>query len=94
MLSKRNYKITPKTVGLSEYNTGCHWLKVEMWNDFGMKCTVYEKNVMDASKVIINWWESSEKEFDKQNLLSKAIKQCNNIDKSSGILTGNYDGLD
>ena len=84
MLSKRNYKLTPSTYGF----------KVEMWNDFGMKRTVYEENIMDASEIIMDWWESSEEEFDKMNLLNRAIKQCNEIDKSSGILTGNHDGLD
>ena len=88
MLSKRNYKITPET---RSYGT---IFKVESWNDFGMKRTVYEENVIDASEVIIDWWENSEKEFNKMNLLSKTIKKCNEIDKSSGILTGNYDSLD
>ena len=83
-IMKRNYKLTPSTYGF----------KVEMWNDFGMMRTVYEDNVMNASKIIMNWWEKSEEEFNKQNLLNKAIKQCAEIDKSSGILTGNYDGLD
>jgi hypothetical protein len=71
MLSKRNYKLTP---------SGDMW-KVEMWNDYGMKCTVYENNVMDASEIIMDWWESSEEEFNKMNLLSKAIKECHEIDK-------------
>ena len=88
MLSKRNYKITPET---RSYGT---MFKVEAWNDYGMKRTVYEDNIMSASEVIMNWWESSEEEFNKMNLLSRAIKQCNEIDKSSGILTRNYDGLD
>ena len=76
MLSKRNYKLTPET-----RSYGTTW-KVEAWNDFGMKRTVYEDNVMSASEVIINWWESSEKEFNKQNLLNKAIKECYEIEKS------------
>ena len=88
MLSKRNYKITPE-----QFSFGVS-LKVEMWNDFGMKRTVYEDNIMDASEVIMNWWESSEEEFNKMNLLNRAIKECNEIDKKNGILTGNYDGLD
>ncbi len=49
---------------------------------------------MDASEVIVDWWERSEEEFDKMNLLSRAIKECHEIDKKSGILTGNRDGLD
>ena len=88
MLSKRNYKITPE-----QFSFGVSF-KIEMWNDFGMKRTVYEDNIMDASEVIMNWWESSEEEFNKMNLLNRAIKECNEIDKKNGILTGNYDGLD
>ena len=37
------------------------------------------------------WSNETKNELD---LMSKAIKECNEIDKSSGILTGNYDGLD
>ena len=73
---KRNYKITPET---RSYGT---IFKVESWNDFGMKRTVYERNVMDASEVIMDWWESSEKEYSKMkceqivlnNLVKKEIK--------------------
>ena len=88
MLTKRNYKITPET---RSFGTT---FKEEMWNDFGMKRTVYENNVDDASVVIMDWWENSEKEFDKMNSLNNAIHECNKIDKENGILTGNRDGLD
>ena len=43
---------------------------------------------------IVHELMTSKKEFNKMNLLSKTIKKCNEIDKSSGILTGNYDSLD
>ena len=75
---KRNYKITPEN---RSYGT---IFKVESWNDFGMKRTVYERNVMDASEVIMDWWESSEKEFNKMNSLNKAIAQCVEIDRKAG----------
>ena len=88
MLNKRNYKITPET---RSYGT---ILKVEIWNDFGMKRTVYEENVMDASEVVYDWWERSEEEFDKMNLLNRAIHEAHQIDKKNGILTKNCDGLD
>ena len=88
MLSKRNYKITPQ-----QFSFGVS-LKVEMWNDFGMKRIVYEDNVMKASEVIMNWWENSEEEFNKMNKLNNAIHAAHQIDKKSGILTGNRDGLD
>jgi len=67
MITKRNYKLTPQTKSWGEV-----W-KVEVWNDFGMKRTVYEDNVIDASEVVMNWWESSEKEFDKMNCEQKVL---------------------
>ena len=76
---KRNYKITPE-----QFSFGTSF-KVEMWNDFGMKRTVYERTVMDASEVIMDWWENSEKEFNKMNSLSKAIKECIEIDIKNGV---------
>ena len=84
MITKRNYKLTPSTYGF----------KVEVWNDFGMKREVYERNVMDASEVVLDWWENSEKEYDKMKSLNRAIKSCIEIDQKSGILTGNRDSLD
>ena len=84
MITKRNYKLTPDKYGF----------KVEVWNNFGMKRTVYERNINDASEVVYDWWERSEEEFDKMNLLNRAIHECHQIDRKSGILTGNRDGLD
>ena len=88
MTTKRNYKLTPE-----ERDWGIIW-KVEVWNDFGMKRIVYEKTMDSASKVIMDWWERSKEEFDKMNTLNRAIHECHQIDRKSGILTGNRDGLD
>tara|TARA_Y100000593_G_C4255556_1_gene309454 strand:- start:851 stop:1117 length:267 start_codon:yes stop_codon:yes gene_type:complete len=88
MLTKRDYKLTPES-----RDWGVTW-KVEVWNDFGMKRTVYENNVMDASKVVYDWWERSEEEFDTMNKLNRAIHSAHQIDRKSGILKGNRDGLD
>ena len=68
-IMKRNYKLTPSTYGF----------KVEIWNDFGMKRTVYEKNVMDSSKVIMDWWENSNQEYDKMKCEQKVL---NNLVKN------------
>ena len=87
-MKKRNYKITPE-----KFSFGVSF-KVEMWNDYGMKRTVYKENVMGASKVIMDWWENSEKEYQKMKLLENAIHEAHQIDIRSGILTGNRDGLD
>ena len=74
MLTKRNYKLTPDKYGF----------KAEMWNDFGMKRTIYSENVVEASEYIIDWWEKSEEEFDKMNSLNNAIHECVQIDKKAG----------
>jgi len=68
-IMKRNYKLTPSTYGF----------KVEMWNDFGMKRIVYEKNVMDSSKVVMDWWENSNQEYDKMKCEQKVL---NNLVKN------------
>jgi hypothetical protein len=87
-MSKRNYKITPV-----EMSFGTTY-KVEVWNKYGMKREVYERNVMDASEVVYDYWENEDKEYDKMNSLNRAIRECIEIDRKSGILTGNRDGLD
>ena len=78
LVAKRNYKLTPE-----ERDWGLTW-KVEAWNEFGMKRTVYEKDMDSACKVIMDWWERSEEEFDKMNSLNRAIHQCHEIDKEKG----------
>ena len=88
MIIKRDYKITPITMSFGET------FKVEMWNDFGMKKTVYERNVIDASRVIMDWWENSDEEFEKRKSLRLAILEMIEIDRSSGITKNNRDNLD
>ena len=70
---ERDYKITPTTFGM---------YKVEMWNDYGMKRTIYEDNIDQASEMIMDWWEDSDKEYGKMkseqvvlnNIVKKEIK--------------------
>ena len=69
MLSKRNYKITPKEMSFGTT------FKVEVWNRYGMKREVYERNVMDASKVIYDYWENEDKEYDKMKVQQKCINK-------------------
>ena len=85
---ERDYKITPTTFSFGEM------YKVEMWNDYGMKRTIYEENLLQSSKMIMDWWEDSDKEYGKMKSLNRAIKSCIEIDQKSGILTGNRDSLD
>jgi hypothetical protein len=68
-MNKRNYKIT-----LVEMSFGTTF-KVEIWNRYGMKREVYERNVMDASKVIYDYWENEDKEYDKMKVQQKCINK-------------------
>ena len=68
-MNKRNYKITP--IEMSFGTT----FKVEVWNRYGMKREVYERNVMDASKVIYDYWENEDKEYDKMKVQQKCINK-------------------
>ena len=63
----RDYKLTPES-----RDWGTSW-KVEVWNKYGMKRTVYERNIMDASKVIYDYWENEDKEYDKMKVQQKCI---------------------
>ena len=73
---ERDYKITPSTMSFGNI------YKVEMWNDYGMKRTIYEEDIDVASKMIMNWWRDSEIEYKKMkveqivlnNLVKKEIR--------------------
>ena len=64
---ERDYKITPTTFGSGEM------YKVEMWNDYGMKRTIYEDNIDQASKMIMDWWYDSDEEYDKMKSLQVVL---------------------
>ena len=87
-MSKRDYKITP-----TEFSFGTS-LHVEVWDDYGNYCGVYERNRENAWKFIYDYWSKSEENQKSKELLGKAIQNCIELDKKAGILTGNRDGLD
>jgi hypothetical protein len=68
-MNKRNYKITPEEMSFGTT------FKVEVWNRYGMKREVYERNIMDASKVIYDYWENEDKEYDKMKVQQKCINK-------------------
>ena len=69
----RNYKITPSDYGF----------KVEVSDEYGNNTTVYEKNVIQASLYIIDWWENAGERKHTNDLLAKAILNCKEIDKKN-----------
>ncbi len=78
-MSKRNYKITPTKFS---FGTSFH---VEVWDDYGNYCSVYEDNVLSASKFIYDYWSKSEENQKSKELLSNAIAECIEIDKKNNI---------
>ena len=84
-MSKRNYKITKDSDD---------FFKVEVSDEHGFNTTVYERNVLSASKYVLDWWENADERKKTNDLMNKAILNCIEIDKKSGLLTGNRDNLD
>ena len=70
------------------------FFKVECTDNHGNSTVVYERNILDASKFVIDYWENEDDRQDSKELMHKAILNCIELDKKSGILTGNRDGLD
>ena len=80
----RNYNIT-KHKGNTHYS-------VRVIDSFGQVHANFFRTAKECGKYIIDIWEN---EVEKpEDLLSKAIAECIEIDKRSGILKGNSDGLD
>ena len=69
-MSKRNYKITP----IDEF------FKVEVSDEYGNNTTVYERSLLNASKYVTDWWENADERKHTNDLLSKAILNCKEID--------------
>ena len=80
----RNYNIT-------KYKGNTHYT-VNVTDSFGQEHTSFFETVKECGKYIIDIWENEVKK--PEDLLSKAITNCIEIDKRNGILKGNSDGLD
>ena len=64
---ERNYKITPVTMSFGDT------FKVEMWNDYGMKRTIYEEDIIQACDMVVDWWETSDEEYGKMKSLQVVL---------------------
>ena len=80
----RNYNIT-------KYKGNTHYI-VNVTDSFGQEYTNFFPTTEECSKYVYEIWENEVKK--PEDLLSKAITQCIELDKRSGILKGNRDGLD
>ena len=72
-MNKRNYNITPDG----------EWFKVEVSDEYGFNTTVFEKNVIQASLFIMKWWEAAKERKKTNDLMSKAILNCKEIDSNN-----------
>ena len=72
-MNKREYKITPDG----------EWFRVEVYDENGFNTTVFEKNVIQASLFIIKWWENTKQRKHTNDLMSRAILNCKEIDSKN-----------
>ena len=80
----RNYSIT-------KYKGNTHYT-VYVTDSYGQEHTNFFKTEEECVLYVYQVWENEVKK--PEDLLGKAIAQCIEIDKTSGILKGNSDGLD
>ena len=70
------------------------FFKVECTDSHGNSTVVYERNILDASKFVMNYWENEDDRQDSKELMHKAMLNMIEIDKKYNITKGNRDGLD
>ena len=80
----RDYSIT-------KYKNNTHYT-VNVTDSFGQEYGSFFRTVEECSKYAYEVWENEVKK--PKDLLSKAIANCIELDKKSGILKENSDGLD
>ena len=80
----RDYNIT-------KYKNNTHYT-VNVTDSFGQEHTSFFQTRQECGEYVYEVWTNEVKQ--PEDLLSKAITQCIEIDKQSGILKRNSDGLD
>ena len=76
-MNKRKYNITKDSDD---------FFKVEVSDEYGFNTTVYERNILDASKYVIDWWKTANERKHTNDLMAKAILECKEIDKNNNNL--------
>tara|TARA_R110002096_G_scaffold396735_1_gene592659 strand:- start:84 stop:347 length:264 start_codon:yes stop_codon:yes gene_type:complete len=87
-MNKRKYNITEE---VKSFGTT---YKVEMWDEYGNYSCVYERTVELATERIYDWWEETKEREESKKIRNKAIRECIEIDRNSGITSRNRDCLD
>ena len=80
----RDYNIT-------KYKNNTHYT-VNVTDSFGQEHTGFFQTRQECGEYVYEVWTNEVKQ--PEDLLSKAITNCIELDKRSGILKGNSDGLD
>ena len=64
---KRKYNITEevKSFGITH--------KVEMWDEYGCKRTIYERTVELATERIYDWWEETKERNERNKIEQKVL---------------------
>ena len=75
-MSKRDYTISKKKDGL--------WT-CKVTDSYGNVSINYFKNVKECSKNIYYIWENEDNKVDKDDLMSKAIAECVQMDIERGV---------
>ena len=72
------------------------WYNAIVTDSYGRKYQNYFEHAHEANDWVYYIWSKEDwfNSTNSQELLAKAIAECHKIDKESGILKGNSDGLD
>ena len=64
-------------VNMKKYNITIEgdFFKVEVSDKYGCETTVYERNILDASKFVYDWWEDTENRNRKQRRIRLNMKK-------------------
>ena len=69
---KRKYNITEE---VKSFGTT---YKVEMWDEYGCKRTIYERTVELATERIYDWWEETKERKELNDSLSNCLSEMYN----------------
>ena len=80
-----------RSYNIIKYKNNTHFT-VNVVDSFGQNHSSFFRTTEECSKYAYEVWENEVKK--PEDLLSKAITNCIELDKKSGILKENSDGLD
>jgi len=73
---------------------GDGYFEVKLQDEYDNYTKTYFRTLESANLFVIKWFEDTEKRNEEVNLTNRAILNCIEIDRRSGLLTNNEDNLD